>query len=345
MMFKNNLFGVLPDGREARLFNIITPKGLEVSITNFGGIITSIKAPDRQGVSEEITAGFPALEGYLKDHPYFGVIAGRFANRIAKGRFVIDGKTYKLQVNNRPNHLHGGNKGFHTRLWDYEVSENPGSISVHLRYLSPHLEEGYPGNLMARVTYTIKEENELEIEFEAETDATTHVNLTNHAYFNLGGFQKDIFDHQLMLDANHYLELDETQIPTGKMLSCENTFYDYRPIPEIEKSLRQLRAPMDHCFVLNHGHSLKSPAAILFHPSSGRMLSLFCTQPGIQVYTANFLDGRMRGHQGIDYQKHHAICLETQHFPDSPNHSGFPSTLLKPGEKYKHTSRFAFEAK
>jgi aldose 1-epimerase len=345
MMFKNNLFGVLPDGREARLFTIATPKGLEVSITNFGGIITSIKAPDRQGVSEEITAGFPTLEGYLNDHPYFGVIAGRFANRIAKGRFDIDGKTFSLPVNNGPNHLHGGNKGFHTRLWDYVISENPGSVNIRLRYLSPHHEEGYPGNLKAQVTYCVKEDNALEIHFEAETDATTHVNLTNHAYFNLGGFQKGVFDHQLMLDANHYLELDETQIPTGKMLPCENTFYDYRPIPEKEKSLRQLREPMDLCFVLNHGHSLKEPAAILFHPSSGRKLSLFCTQPGIQVYTANFLDGSMRGHQGIVYQKHHAICLETQHFPDSPNQAGFPSTLLKPGEKYKHTSRFAFEAK
>ncbi|MBW6499522.1 MAG: galactose mutarotase [Bacteroidales bacterium] len=340
MKFNNTLFGNLPDGREARLFTIETTSGLTISISNYGAAITSVIMPDRQGHLEEITAGFPSLEGYLKDHPYFGVITGRFANRIANAQFSINEKKYRLPANSGPSHLHGGPQGFHTKLWDYAISEKPGSVSIHLTYTSPHLEMGYPGNLKAVVSYTVFENNVLQIEFEAQTDAPTHVNLTNHAYFNLSGFRDNVFAHKLFVDADHYLDLDEKQIPTGKILPCAGTTFDYQALNE---NMSFVREPVDHCFVLKTNRSQDQPAAMLFHPGSGRMLKVFCTQPGIQIYTGNFLDGSFIGHKGLAYGQHQAICLETQHFPDSPNHPGFPSTLLKPGEVYRQTSKFVFE--
>lgn len=340
MIFKNTLFGNLPDGRQARLFTFETTSGLAICITNYGGIITSIKMPDQFGNSEEITAGFPNLEDYLNDHPYFGVIAGRFANRIARGKFEINGKKYSLPINNGPNHLHGGPQGFHTRLWHYEINEKPDRVSIRLTYTSPHLEMGYPGNLKAIVEYTVFENNVLQINFEAETDLPTHVNLTNHAYFNLSGFKNDVFAHKLFVNADQYLELDETQIPTGQMLPCADNAFDYLAANE---NMSFVREPVDHCFVLKADRNQEQPAALLFHPGSGRQIKLFCTQPGIQVYTGNFLDGSLSGHNGVAYGKHQAICLETQHFPDTPNQAHFPSTLLNPGEIYHHSSNFVFK--
>lgn len=340
MNLKDTLFGHLPDGRAVRLFSLETGKGLGISITNYGGTLTSIRMPDRKGQIDEITAGFSTLEPYLGEHPYFGVITGRYANRIAKGRFELDGKVWQLPLNSPPSHLHGGPGGFHTRLWYYSIEQKADEINLHLQYLSPHLEEGYPGNLDAQVTYTLKESGELLITYEAKTDAPTHVNLTNHAYFNLGGFGDKIFDHQLMVDANHYLELNESLVPTGKLVPVQGSPFDYRPG---QAPMSLIRGAMDYCFVLNHGHSLDHPAAALRHPDSGRTMSLYCTQPGIQVYTANFLEGSLKGHQGIAYGQHQAVCLETQHFPDSPNHPEFPSTVIRPGETYMHQSRFVFE--
>lgn len=339
MKLTNKLFGCLPNGNQARLFTIETDMGLSISITNFGAIITSIIMPDRHGKPEEITAGFPNLEDYLKDHPYFGVIAGRFANRIAKGQFEIDGNLYSLPINNDPNHLHGGPGGFHTRLWDYAVTQNPDSVSISLHYNSPDLEMGYPGNLTAKVVYTVFENNVLQIDFEAATDAPTHINLTNHAYFNLSGFNSDVFSHRLFVNAAHYLELDQWQIPTGQFLPCTGNTFDYQKFNE---SMSLVREPMDHCFVLNKGLGLEIPAAVLSHPASGRSISFYCTQPGIQVYTGNFLDGSLTGHNGVAYKKHGAICLETQHFPDTPNKPEFPSTLLKPDDLYAQTTRLVF---
>lgn len=340
MKLQDQLFGTLPDGRSVRLFRLDTGRGFQVSITNYGGIITSIRMADRQGQVDEINAGFPTLDPYLGDHPYFGTITGRYANRIANGRFTLDGQTWQLPLNSPPSHLHGGPGGFHTRLWDHSIRQEAGGISLVFSYLSPHLEEGYPGNLGVEVTYTLKEEGELLITYKAETDGPTHLNLTNHAYFNLGGFRDKIFGHQLMVDASHYLELSDELLPTGKMIPVEGTPYDYRPE---HKPFSLIRGPLDFCFVLNQGHRQSRPAAVLYHPESGRKLSLYCSQPGIQVYTANFLDGSLTGHGGIAYGQHQAVCLETQHFPDSPNHPGFPSTLLKPGETYFHQSRFVFE--
>ncbi len=340
---KNSFFGDLPDNRQTRHFEFKTANGLLVGITNLGGTITSIKTPDRNGNLEEITVGFPGLEGYINNHSFVGCTIGRFANRISFGRFNIDNKTYSLTINNHPNHLHGGNDGFHSRLWDYSIFENFDSAGIRLSYLSPHMEGGYPGNLTVFVTYTIYENNELRIQYEAETDANTHINLTNHAYFNLGGFKNDIFDHQLFMDANHILELDENQIPTGKLLEIANTLFDYGPTHASEEQPKQIMAPMDNCFVLNPLRDNKKLSAVLYHPSSGRKLKLYTTQPGIQVYTSNHFDGSLLGHDNVSYKKHYAICLETQHFPDTPNHPDFPSTLIKPGEKYIHTARFVFE--
>ena len=311
---------------------------MQLSITNYGGIITSIKAPDRQGNVEEISAGFPDLNSYLRPHPYFGTIVGRFANRIARGRFNIGEEQYQLSINNGVNHLHGGENGFHTRLWNYHHELFPHSACLTLSHISPHLEEGYPGTLKTMIMYTISDSNTLDILYHAQTDRETHVNLTSHCYFNLSGFKDDVFSHQLTLNADHYLQLDETQIPTGKMLACAGTSFDYRP----GNPARCISQPMDHCFVMNPATQLQQPSAELYHKNSGRKITMFCTQPGIQVYTSNFLDGSLQGHRGTFYQKHHAVCLESQHFPDSPNQKSFPSTLLKPGESYRHTSRFHF---
>lgn len=331
-------FGHLPDGREVKLFRFESKKGLIVSITNYGGIITSILSPDRDGTLGEITAGFPDLDSYLRPHPHFGVIVGRFANRIAKGRFSIGEKEYELSLNDPPNHLHGGDGGFHGKLWEYALVENPDSTNLILSYNSPHMEEGYPGNLKAFVVYTLNDENEIIITFLAETDADTHVNLTSHSYFNLGGFKDTIFDHQLMVNAKHHLELDNTQIPTGKMLPCKGSSFDFT-----SPLLNKVSHPMDNCFVLDPEREKEDPSAILYHEGTGRKLTVYSTQPGIQVYTSNFLDGSLTGHNETAYQKHQAICLETQHFPDTPNHENFPSTLLKPGEPYWQKTRLLIE--
>ncbi len=314
-----------------------------VRITNYGGIITSMEMPGRDGRRQEITAGFDSLAPYLGNHPHFGVIVGRFANRIANGSFTIEGKEYFLPANNGPNHLHGGSGGFHTKLWDHLMETFDDHAVLRLKYNSPHLEAGYPGNLEAEVTYTVSDDNSMEVVFHATTDRATHVNLTGHAYFNLGGFAETIGSHRLMLNADQYLELDDVQIPTGRMLNCRGTNFYFRQPVRLAENKVPAELELDHCFVLNDQRSPDEAAAMLHHEASGRRLRIYTTQPGIQVYTSNSLDGSTRGHGGIAYLKHHAICLETQHFPDTPNHNNFPSTLLKPGNQYHHTTRYVFD--
>lgn len=331
----------MPDGREAKLFHFEAPNGFSISITNYGGIITSIKAPDKNEKIDEITPGFGSLEEYLKGHPHFGVIAGRFANRIAKGKFSIERVDYNLPINNGPNHLHGGDKGFHTKLWNYELNSDQNKAILQLSYNSPHLEEGYPGNLDVVVTYTIHDNNSVEIDFEAQTDKTTHINLTSHGYFNLNAFKAKVFDHQLTLNASKYVEIDETQIPTGKLNECINTPFDFSKPKLLGHSILGIPGGIDHCFVLND-NSLEKPAAMLIHKESGRNLAVYCTHPGLQVYTGNSLDGTCKGHNGTIYHKHFGVCLEMQHFPDTPNQPNFPSTLLKKGEKYKQKAILQF---
>lgn len=339
MKISDTRFGKLTDGREVRLFTIGCPNGFSIAITNYGATLTSIKMPDRSGKSAEIIAGFPELADYLAPNPYFGATVGRFANRIAGAKFTIDGTVYPLSSDNPFYQLHGGVGGFHSRIWDYSLEEGDDYATVCLSYLSPHLEDGYPGNLSAEVTYTLFNDNRLEIEFSALTDKPTHVNLTNHAYFNLSGFTEDLKNHILYVNADEYLELNDHQVPTGKYVPVQGTDFDFNT----PTSLNPKEIELDFCFIFNRVISLKMPSATLLHPGSGRKLMVFTTQPGMQVYTSNFLDGSLRGHGGTYYQKHSAVCLETQHFPNSPNQPSFPSTLLRPGEKYRQKTTFAFE--
>lgn len=342
MKVKTKLFGHTHNGHEVQLFTFDAAMGLSISISNFGGIITSVKAPDRLGNTEEITAGFDNLEQYLKGHPHFGVIVGRFANRIAKGKFSIDGVEYTLPINNGPNHLHGGNNGFHSKLWSYALESDEAKAILTLSCISHDMEEGYPGNLKVTVKYTVYNNNTLDIEFFANTDAPTHVNLTSHGYFNLSGFREDVCSHELQLNASHYLEIDDAQIPTGKLVECKNTYFDFSHPRPLGPSIRGIDGGIDHCFALNKPN-INTRAAVLTHPASGRRLSLYCTQPGVQVYTGNSLDGNHTGHNGTTYNNNWAVCLEMQHFPDTPNQPHFPSTLLKPGEEYYQQARFTFD--
>ncbi|TVQ94610.1 MAG: galactose mutarotase [Bacteroidetes bacterium] len=336
MKVTERIFGKMPDGREVKIFELETSAGLGMSITNYGCIITSIRMPDRNGKVEEISAGFPQLESYLGEHPYFGAIVGRFANRIGGASFVIDGKKYELGKNQDPNHLHGGFEGLDKKLWDCKVEASESDAKLIFRYKSPDLEEGYPGNLLCEVMYSLLDNNFLWMSFSAETDAPTHVNLTHHGYYNLGGFKNKITDHLLQLKSSSYLELDESFIPTGRLLDCKENDMDYN-------DLRKVKVPLDNCFVMDEDPDYLQPKVRLVHEPSGRSLSIRSTQPGVQVYTGNFLDGTLKGHNDVSYMQHSAICLETQDFPDSPNKPGFPSTLLRPGERYEHMVFYQFD--
>ena len=339
MKISDTRFGKHTDGREVRLFSMVCPNGFSIGITNYGATLTSINMPDRNGHAAEIIAGFPDLEDYLTPNPYIGATVGRFANRIAEAKFTIDGTVYPLSSDNPNYQLHGGVGGFHSRIWDYSLEEGEDYATVCLSYLSPHLEDGYPGNLSAEVIYTLFNDNRLEIEFSALSDKPTHVNLTNHAYFNLSGFAEGMKTHKLYVNADQYLELDQHFVPTGKFLPLQLTDFDFH----IPAPINPEKVELDFCFVLNPSKFPENPSAILSHPESGRKMTVFTSQPGMQVYTSNFLDGSLFGHDGTCYQKHSAVCLETQHFPNSPNEPSFPSTLLKPGEKYRQKTIFAFE--
>lgn len=321
-------FGKLPDGQEIRCFTLSTPSGLSLSIINWGGIITSIRMPDSKGQADEIVAGFSTLEPYLENPWYFGATLGRYANRIAGGRFVLEGQKWQLSQNNQGNHLHGGYQGLDKKVWDCSWEENASETSLVMQITSPHLEEGYPGNLTIRLTYTLNDQNQFSIRYEAQCDAPTPVNLSNHSYFNLGGFKREVGDHLLMLQADHWLESDSQQIPTGKRINARQSGLCFaEPKPVI--------FPLDHCFALKQPQAGQASAQLI-HEDSGRMIRFYCTQPGMQVYTANFLDGSMRGHQNRAYQQYGAICLEPQHFPNSPNIPHFPNTVLRPGQTYQH---------
>jgi aldose 1-epimerase len=336
MKVTERIFGKMPDGREVKIFDLETSGGMGLSITNYGCIITSVRMPDRNGKVEEIAAGFPQLEPYLGEHPYFGAIVGRVANRIGGARFEIDGREYIISANNGKDHLHGGFVGFDRKLWDCEAEIGESEAKITFRYTSPHLEEGYPGNLKSEVVYTLLDNNKLWMTFSAETDAPTHVNLTNHGYYNLGGFKNDVTDHKLRIHASSFLELNDELIATGRLRDCGKNDMDFR-------NFRNVKLPMDHCFVMDDHPEKMEPKVQLIHEASGRRLSLRSTQPGLQVYTSNYLDGTLIGHNGVAYQQYSAICLETQGFPNSPNITSFPSTLLNPGEKYQQMVFFQFD--
>ena len=336
-------FGFLPDGREVMLFQVECEKGMQISITNYGGIITSLKVPDRHQQLGEITAGFDSLVDYLKPHPYFGALIGRYAGRIAYGNLYVKNELYKLKMHDAYCHLHGGDTGFHTRLWDYEIDKKDGEICIHLSYLSPHGEENYPGNLTVRATYVIRDNNSFSIEYEAVTDAPTHLNLTNHAYFNLGGFRDTISDHQLQVNAHQSVELDEHMLPTGRLTDCSGTLLDFqKPVLLSDRNIPS-EFELDHCFVVQNLNRNEIPAAVFYHEPTGRMMKVYTSQPGIQVYSGNFLDGSLKRNEEQQYFKHSALCFETQHFADSPNHPHFPSTFLDKGEIFKERTTFRFE--
>jgi len=325
-------FGIGPGGEEVHVYTLANKNGVAVSITNFGGAVTSIMAPDRNGVFADVVLGYDTLDEYVKNPRYLGALIGRYANRIARGKFSLNGVEYQLAQNNGANHLHGGNQGFDKRVWKAAETES----GLRLEYFSKDGEENYPGNLDVHVTYSLNDQNELRIEYHATTDHDTIVNLTNHSYFNLAG-HGSILDHELTLNAGSFTPVSEDLIPTGEIKAVEGTQMDFRSGRAI--------APggYDHNFVLNDWHhgTLRSVAR-LREPVSGRVMEVLTTQPGIQFYSGNFLDGSLIGKGGVAYQKFAALCLETQHYPDSPNHPDFPSTVLRPGETYDETTVYKF---
>ena len=310
--------------------------GFEVSITNYGGAVTSLKTPDRDGNFGEIVLGFETLDEYVQCPRYFGALIGRHANRIALGRFSLDGVEYQLPCNNGANHLHGGFKGFDKRVWDVRESEK----ALHLSYFSKDGEEGYPGNVTASVDYTLLD-NELRVDYLATTDRDTIVSLTNHSYFNLRGVGT-ILDHELTLNADHFTPVSEDLIPTGEIKSVEGTPMDFRRGKAIGSELQNVPGGYDHNFALNNADFSLRLGARLYEPVTGRVLEIFTTEPGMQFYSGNFLDGSLIGRNGVAYELYTGLCLEPQQFPDAPNHRNFPSTILRPGEEYKHTSLYRF---
>jgi len=342
-------FGALPDGTEVGLFTLTNDGGIEVSIATYGGIVTSLKVPDRDGRLADVVLGFESLDRYLEGHPYFGAIVGRYANRIGGASFDLDGRVYHLAANNGSHHLHGGMVGFDKALWSAQPRSTPDGPQLELQRVSEDGEEGYPGRLEVSVTYTLNRADELRIDFRATTDQPTHVNLTNHSYFNLAGAASgEILDHLVYLDADRFLPIDAGLIPTGELRHVGATPMDFRtPVAigaRIERADEQLRlaSGYDHTWVLNREESRLSLAARVLEPTTGRVLEVLTTEPGVQFYTANFLDGSITGKEGAVYDRRCAFCLETQHFPDSPNRPEFPSTILRPGEVYETTTVYRF---
>ena len=346
-------YGQLADGQTADLYTLRNASGMTAKITNYGGIIVSLTAPDKDGKFEDVTLGQDSLSAYVKNNPYFGALIGRYGNRIAKGKFTLDGKTYSLVTNNMGNHLHGGTVGFDKVLWTATPIEGD-EPALKLTYTAKDMEEGYPGNLSVDVTYTLQKDNALKIDYQAITDKPTVVNLTNHTYFNLtGGAKRDILNHVVTLNADRFIPVDKTLIPTGKLESVANTPFDFTQptvvgarINDSTNTQIKYGGGYDHGWVLNGsgGTSLKL-AATVYEPASGRVMEVRTTEPAIQFYTGNFLDGTVMGREGFVYKKRYAICLETEHYPDSPNQSSFPTTVLRPGQTYKTTTVYQFSTR
>lgn len=333
-------FGVTPEGQRVSLYTLTNDRGFEASITNFGGALVSLKTPDRHGELADVALGYDTLEEYIENPRYVGGLIGRHANRIGLGMFSLNGTQYQLTQNNGVNHLHGGEKGFDKRVWEAFDEKDAGAVRLRLRYLSVDGEEGYPGNVWAEVTYTLFADNDLEINYEATTDRDTIVNLTSHAYFNLAG-TGDILGHELTLRAHAFTPVSKELIPTGEIASVDNTPMDFRRAKPIGTDLK-LAGGYDHNFVLQDYDGSLRPAARLYEPNSGRVLEILTTEPGIQFYSGNFLDGSLKGKRGVVYNKYTGLCLEPQKFPDAPNHANFPSTVLRPGETYRHRSVYRF---
>lgn len=341
-------FGKSNSGELVTLYRLTNSHGNSISMMDLGAILVSIDVPDRNGNRTNINAGFPTIDGYLQRHPYFGSTVGRFCNRIANGKFSIDGKSYALFVNNGPNHLHGGKIGFDQLLWSTERLLGENSVGLRFSLISPDGQEGYPGTLHVTADYVWDNENTLSIRYQASTDQATHVNLTNHAYFNLGGLTNleglqggTVYDHSLSVESIEYVPVDANMIPTGNIASVVGTPLDFTKPTDIGDRIHQLEQTRgyDHCFVVRGPAGTLRPAATVYHPGSGRTIVVRTTQPGVQLYTGNFLDGTWASG---GFKQHEAFCLETQHYPDTPNQRTFPTTLLKPGEKLDETTTFEF---
>ena len=340
-------FGVTPDGIRIDRYTLRNANGLEADIITYGGTLTALRVPDRSGAFGDVVLGFDTLAAYLGDHPYFGSLIGRYCNRIAGGRFVLNGVTYTLARNDGPNHLHGGPDGFHRQIWSARAGASGDGPSLELSYLSRDGEAGYPGNLAVTVTYTLTDRDALRIDYTATTDRDTVVNLTNHAYFNLAS-SGDIMGHELQIAASHFLPVDANLIPLGELRPVQGTPMDFSvPIPigaRIDAADEQIRRGRgyDHTWVLDKPAGTLGFAARLFEPVSGRVLEVYTTQPGLQFYSGNMLEGNLIGKGGRVYTRRSGLCLETQHFPDSPNQPQFPSSVLRPGETYRQTTIYQF---
>ena len=342
-------FGTTADGTPVELFTLTNANGVELRAMTYGGIIVSLEVPDRAGHLDDVVLGFDSLGGYEKDSPYFGAIVGRFANRIAKGRFTLDGKTYTLALNNGPNALHGGLKGFDKVVWQAEPFTNDSGVGVRFSHVSPDGDQGYPGTLTVHVRYLLTDSNQLVIDYDATTDKATPLNLTQHTYFNLkGAGNGDILGHEVMLAADSFTPVDSTLIPTGVVAPVAGTPLDFRTLTPIGAHIndhdRQLTYAGGYDFnwvVRRSGPGLVEAAHVL-EPTSGRTIDVLTTEPGIQFYTGNFLDGTITGKGGKVYPHRSGFTLETQHYPDSPNQPTFPSTILRPGQEYRSRTVFAF---
>jgi aldose 1-epimerase len=345
-------FGKLSDGREVTLFTLQNKTKATVTITNLGAALVSIIVPDKKGVLGDVLLGHDDAQGYFNDNSYLGFIVGRYGNRIGKGKFSLNGKTYQLDVNDGENQLHGGKDGFHRKLWDAKINEKSSAASVTMRYVSPDGEEGYPGTVTLEVTYTWTDSNRLIIEYRGTTDAPTILNPTSHGYFNLTGNPKNtILDHELMIAAEQYTPVGVGLITTGKLQSVAGTPLDFRSSKKIGERIKdpfeqlQLGKGYDHNWVMNNYDKTVRLAATVYDPQSGRFMEVLTDQPGLQFYSGNFLNGSLIGKGGIAYQYRTALCLEAQHFPDSPNKPEFPSVVLNPGEQYRQTTMYQFSTK
>lgn len=358
MNIEKTAFGTLEDGTTTELYTLTNSKGVRAGITNYGATLVSLFVPNREGKLEDVVLGFDSIEGYrsdayLKVGPYFGATVGRFANRIAKGRFSLDGKEYTLAVNNPPNHLHGGLKGFDKALWKASAFTSEHEVGVVMQHVSPEGDEGYPGALAVQVLFSLSDDDALTIQYQAHTDAPTLLNLTNHAYFNLRGGSplQDVLAHEVMIAADSFLPINADLIPLGEFRPVANTVFDFRQPMALGKHIEaaeeqlQLARGYDHCYVLNPRQEDSTAAATVYEPHSGRFLEVFTTEPGVQLYTANFLTGKLRGKGGTVYEERYGLCLETQHFPDSPNQAHFPSVVLKPGETFNSSTAYRFSVR
>lgn len=346
------VYGVTTDSINVDSYTLKNENGMELTVITYGGIITSLKVPNKSNVSEDVVLGYDSLTQYTRNNPYFGAIIGRYGNRIAKGKFSLDGTEYVLAKNDGPNNLHGGVKGFDKVVWNATEIQSDSTASLVLTYLSNDMEEGFPGNLETKVIYTLTNNNELEVSYEATTDKKTIVNLTQHSYFNLSGdFSKTILDHEITINADTFIPVDATLIPTGELKDVANTPFDFRVAKtvglDIEVKDDQLKKGLgyDHCWVLNNQNEGMRLTSTAYHNESGRLLEIFSDEPGIQFYSGNFLDGTLPSKQGWTYGFRTGFCLETQHYPDSPNQKDFPSVVLNPGEKYTTTTIFKFSIK